>query len=57
MGEKRSHFVEFTGSDIKKLISNTDPESKKSQQSFCCQRAVFHMLVFRVIISLAERLP
>ena len=57
MGEKRSHFVELTGSDIKKLISNTDPESKKSQQSFCCQRAVFHMLVFRVIISLAERLP
>ena len=41
MGEKRSNFVEFTCSDIKKMISNTGPESKKKgQQIFCCQRAI-----------------
>ena len=28
MGEERSYFEEFTGSDIKKLISNAGSESK-----------------------------
>ena len=35
MGEEQSHFVEFTGGDVKMLISNVGPESrKKRQQNF-----------------------
>ena len=34
MGEKRSNFVEFTCSDIKKMISNTGPENKKKVNKF-----------------------
>ena len=29
MWEERSYFEEFTGSDIKKLILNAGPDSKK----------------------------
>ena len=29
MEEKRTRFLESTGSDIKKLISNATPETKK----------------------------
>ena len=34
VGGKRSNFVEFTCSDIKKMISNTGPESKKKSTNF-----------------------
>ena len=34
MWEERSYFEEFTGSDIKKLILNAGPDSKKKIKFF-----------------------
>lgn len=33
-GEKRTHLVEFSGSDYKKLVSNSAPKSTKKSQKF-----------------------
>ena len=34
MEEKRTRFLKSTGSDIKKLISNATPETKKHSKKF-----------------------
>ena len=34
MEEKRTRFLKSTGSDIKKLISNATPETKKHSNKF-----------------------
>lgn len=34
LGEKRTHLVESSGSDYKKLVSNSAPKSTKKSQKF-----------------------
>ena len=44
MEEKRAHFLESTGSDIKKLISNATPETKKTFKQIFSQPSIRNLI-------------